>query len=133
MIDVVHYDHVCFDEIVGKTLTGIAVHGQDQIDFAFSDGSEYSMLHFADCCEDVYLDDVCGDLDALVGQRVAGAELVTNNGSCTFSNPIGPESYTWTFYKLLTDKEAVTLRWYGSSNGYYSEEVSFVRHRRHEK
>ena len=83
-----------------------------------------------DCCESVDIDDVCGDLGDLVGSPILQAEEV--DGGQLPAREDGYEvSYTWTFYKFATIKGSVTVRWYGESNGYYSEEVDFkiVRNR----
>jgi len=72
--------------------------------------------------------DIVGDLNDLIGRPLLMAEEVTNAQDF---NPPGvdiPEyqdSFTWTFYKLATINGSVTLSWYGASNGYYNESVSF--------
>ena len=79
--------------------------------------------------------DVVGDLRDLIGSPILLAECVTHEGE----NPEEiftkeneellrwQDSWTWTFYKLSTITHNVTIRWYGESNGYYSESVDFVR------
>ena len=83
------------------------------------------MYHHQDCCENVTVEDVCGDVADIVGSPLTLAEKSTSD-----KNPEGvvkkyQDSFTWTFYKLATVKGYVTIRWYGESNGYYSEGVSF--------
>ncbi len=128
------------DEIVGKTI--IRLDGGEEsehLKFYMSDGSVYNQEHHQDCCESVHIEDICGDLEDLIGSPLLQAEEVTyssdEEGKDEWPEGIRPEdkkeddywddSYTWTFYKFATIKGSVTVRWFGSSNGYYSESVSF--------
>jgi hypothetical protein len=115
-----------FSILKGKTLTNVEVQScdEDKIIFTTSDGMTYSMYHRSDCCESVFLEDVCGDWNDLLNLPLLIAEEVTNQEDEPKYE--GEESWTWTYYKLVTNLGAVTLRWYGSSNGYYSESVDFV-------
>jgi len=107
--------------LLDETLSVIECNGTEEIIFTTIDGEKYKMYHEQDCCEQVTLEDVTGNLDDLIGSPITMAEEVTQEGETDF----GTE--TWTFYKLATVKGYVTLRWHGESNGYYSEEVSFVK------
>src|SRR5690606_28589979 len=107
-----------------KTIAQIKEY-KDKITFHTTDGELYKMHHYQDCCEHVYIEDICGSLDDLIGSPITLAEEVTNAEE---DKPLDQwdDSYTWTFYKLATVKGSVTIRWYGTSNGYYSESVDFV-------
>ena len=108
-----------FDELLGRTLYKAESDGE-ALTLFLSKTNYVRFQHHQDCCESVYIEDICGDLDDLVGSPLLEAEEVSDyEGEDT-----GDESYTWTFYKFATRKGFVTVRWYGSSNGYYSESVS---------
>ena len=115
-----------FSDLVGKTIISIdgAKHNSEEIKIHCDDGSVYIMLHHQSCCENVYVEDVCGDIEDLLGSPVLQAREETS-GHQAPPEGLTPDSYTWTFYILRTMKGSVTLRWYGSSNGYYSESVNF--------
>lgn len=136
---------VGFSVLEGKTIVSIHVSEEkDTITFVCSDGTEWMLHHHQDCCESVVIDDICGDLEDLLHTPILLAEGVSDKDH-PYTGPHGdallkaklhqgakapdreciPESETWTFYKLRTIKGSVDIRWHGSSNGYYSEAVSF--------
>lgn len=115
-------------ELLGKTLVSVtgAEHGSETITFETSDGEVYMMRHDQDCCEEVEIEDICGEVNDILNSPITMASEESNK-----ENPVDvpakkyQESFTWTFYKIGTAKGSITIRWYGSSNGYYSEEVEF--------
>lgn len=116
-----------FDKLQGLTLTEIRGEvGTEELIFICSDNNAYKLHYVEDCCGSCYLEDICGDINDLIGSPILLADEVVGG------EPDGSEeqyteydSHTWSFYKLSTIKGSVTFRWYGSSNGYYSETVSF--------
>lgn len=104
-------------------------HTPDEINFHMSDGSTVRMHHEQACCEDVRIEDICGDLDDLCGTQMLVAEEREDPGNFMgVALSEWDESFTWTFYEFRTIKGSVTIRWYGTSNGYYSERVDWARY-----
>ena len=122
-----YYDRYAnVDVLLGKVLKSVVNHG-DELVFETVDGERYRMYHEQDCCESVTLEDVVGDLEDLVGSEILIAEEVDGETPVDHKFDYEPDSYTWTFYKFATRKGYVDLRWFGQSNGYYSESVSFIK------
>jgi len=119
-----------FEDLLGETLSKIENLDNEELIFTLANGEKYKLYHESDCCESVTIEEIIGDLNDLIGSPIIQAEEVIHEQDF---NPKGvkiPEyqdSFTWTFYKLATAKGFVTIRWYGESNGYYSETVDFVK------
>lgn len=105
----------------GKIISKIEINEDYTQVIFYTDDGNFRMFHEQDCCENVYLADIAGELKDLIGTPVTFAEEATNSGYAT------GDSFTWTFYRIATKLGTVVLRWYGSSNGYYSEEVRFEK------
>ena len=114
-----------FDMVIGKTFSAINVD-TDRVDFMTTKGEKCVLWHNQDCCESVTVEDVIGDINDLIGSPILKAEEVTSNENPPDITKDYQDSFTWTFYNFATAKGHVTIRWYGSSNGWYSEMVDFV-------
>lgn len=111
--------YVEFETLVGQVITKVS-DNSDSITFETESGKTYRMFHDQDCCESVGVEDIDGDLQDLVGQEVLVAETRTKD------DEEDDERAMWTFYTIRTVKTSLTIRWYGSSNGYYAVDVEFA-------
>lgn len=105
-------------QLVGKVFRSVTNDGQS---ITFEGDETWALYHEQDCCESVRVEDVCGDLSDLEGTPIVTAEesgdrKETDDGDAQ-----------WTFYTLRTIKGTVTIRFYGTSNGYYSTAVTLAR------
>ena len=121
------------EQLLGKTLVSVVVNDdKDMIIFTSNEGRVYKMFHRQDCCECVEIEDVNGDINDLIGNPILLAEETSNYQPTSFADILKTKkaqeygSCTWTFYKLATIKGYVDIRWFGESNGYYSEDVDVI-------
>ncbi len=116
----------------------------EKILFHFDDDVTLVLTHEQNCCEDVTLEDVVGDLNDLVGHPLLVSELRTtyeaeeargldeilelvklDDVECIKRTFASAEAYEWAFYEFRNIKASVTLRYVGESTGYYSTDVGF--------
>lgn len=112
-------------DMIGRTFTSVTAT-DDELIFKGDEGT-FTFYHEQDCCENVSIESIVGDLNDLVGEPLLRAEEESSEAE----QPTDPDNYwddsaTWTFYKFATRKGYVDVRWLGQSNGYYSERVDLA-------
>jgi hypothetical protein len=116
-----------------ETLNGLVLEkleeskDRDEVRITAS-GREFLMKHDQDCCESVRVESIKGDISRALGETIIDATENSNSGEGEGAEPKldeWDESWTWTYYTIRTQSETIVIRWYGTSNGYYSERVDF--------
>lgn len=111
-----------FFEKVLKGQTILRIEGlkqyNEEVRIYLEDGSYLKMHHRQDCCECVRLEDFeCSG--PCLGKVIDAYEEINEEG---YGN-----TGTWTFYRIrLINGAELFMRWLGSSNGYYGEQVDLT-------
>lgn len=116
-----YYDELEITELVGKTLKDVYSNGEEVI-FTTIENEKYKLYHEQDCCESVSVETITEGLELLINSPILSAQESQEGGSDR-----DYESFTRTKYKLSTALGVVEIIWLGTSNGYYSEGVSFSK------
>lgn len=114
-----------YEDMIGQVIERYELVDHDQELILYTKDKSFQFLHHQDCCESVSIESIVGELDDLVGVPLTMAEVVSHSGD---NGEYDGQETQWTFYKFATVKGYVDVRWFGSSNGYYSTGVSRVVH-----
>ena len=107
------------DDLVGKVIKGLAY--SDEYFQILTDDCVYAFYHEYDCCESVWLTQVDGISDKIIGSRIVIAEEVVDEKDTEYGH------ITWSFYKIGTNKGMIDFRFQGESDGGYSETVDLIK------
>ena len=110
-----------------KSIEGLE-EGSEAVTITFEGGSYFKQWHDQDCCESVEINQVDNNPSKFIGAVAHELiEKVVDRDDMSKSDlPDYCDSITATFYTLKTSKGYLDWRWYGESNGYYSESVECV-------
>jgi len=129
-----------FSDLLGLTITKI--ENIEDVALVFyadntwdEDGKDmiFYMSHAQEDSEVVYIESVTGDINDLIGSTIESAseEVTTMELSQEQIEAFGGgeefNKLVCTFYRLVTKKGCVKIRWQGNSNGFYDVGVDFRR------
>jgi len=116
-----------FFELKGQIIEEITglTEGNDEVVITTNIG-KYRLYHLQDCCEEVLINKVIGNVSDLVGEVIFAEEDAGANDPDWFNDKFY-DSHTWTKYVLKTDNASLEFWFLGTSNGYYGESVIFVK------
>ena len=110
------------EQIKGMTITAVVYKETNESLLIHLNTHVLEMIHHQDCCETVYLADVVGSFEDLIGYPLLEvSESIVDIESEDYSS-------TASYYNFRTVKASVQLRWVGESNGFYSEIVESYLH-----
>ena len=116
-------NNINIEQLTGMTITAVVYKEVNESLLIHLNTHVLEMIHFQDCCETVYLADVVGSFEDLIGYPLL--EVSESRVGITSANA---ESSTASYYNFKTVKASVQLRWVGESNGYYSETIDCLLH-----
>lgn len=108
--------NTALDSLLGQTFSKVHV-SDDAVHFYIEGKLKFKMCHVQECCESVYLGDITGDLDDLVGSPILDAKE-----TYSYSKEVG-ECY---FYDIRTLKGSVTFRFMHEYAAMYSSKASLI-------
>lgn len=91
----------------------------------FTDKYKYHLYHEQDCCENVRLVKIIGDIDNILNKEIIFAEEDAGANDPDWATDYNyDDHHTWTKYVLKTENNSLEFWFLGESNGYYSENIS---------
>lgn len=116
------YNKVGIEYLIGKIIDDIKINNnEDEIAFFLSNGELLVLYHEDDCCESFWLEDFDGEPYEICNCKIMSAEERISDDEEKMSNHSYDDSITWTFYVIRSLRGTVTIRFCGTSSGYYSE------------
>lgn len=101
--------------LLGFTLSAVEHNDDDEvITFTRTDGVQVKMYHEQECCEHVWIEEIHGDLQALIGHPLTTAEVYTRDGGESEDG----DDRMFTFYRIGNERHLTTIRWCGESHHY---------------